>query len=162
MTDIDRRIMAVPLFPNLWRFPEGQEFKQWTSNDSKALMKVFLPAILGHVPTQMVHAVSAFMEFCYLVRRSVLTDSDLDKISDIISTFHEEWKIFEQVGVRPDGISLLQQHSMVHYNPRIMDFGAPNGLCSSITESKRIEAVKDPYWCTNRYEALGQMLTINQ
>jgi hypothetical protein len=32
-------IAAVPLFSNLRRFPEGRGFKQWTGDDSKALMK---------------------------------------------------------------------------------------------------------------------------
>ena len=35
------RIAAVPGFPGLRRFHEGRKFKQWTGNDSKALMKVY-------------------------------------------------------------------------------------------------------------------------
>lgn len=34
------RIATAPLFPGLRRFPEGRGFKQWTGDDSKALMKV--------------------------------------------------------------------------------------------------------------------------
>jgi hypothetical protein len=41
-------------------------------------------------------------------------------------------------------------------------FGAPNGLCSSITESKHIRAVKEPWRRSNRNQALGQMLVTNQ
>ena len=41
-------------------------------------------------------------------------------------------------------------------------FGAPNGLCSSITESKHIKAVKKPWRRSNRFNALGQMLLTNQ
>ena len=44
----------------------------------------------------------------------------------------------------------------------IREFGAPNGLCSSITESKHIKAVKIPWRRSNRYKALQQMLYINQ
>jgi hypothetical protein len=33
-------IAAAAPFAGLWRFPEGQIFKQWTGDDSKALMKV--------------------------------------------------------------------------------------------------------------------------
>ncbi|THH00180.1 hypothetical protein EW026_g2320 [Hermanssonia centrifuga] len=40
LDDIDRRIAAAPSFPGLRRFPEGRRFKQWTGDDSKALMKV--------------------------------------------------------------------------------------------------------------------------
>jgi hypothetical protein len=36
------RIAAAPLFSNLRRFPHGRRFKQWTGDDSKALMKVSL------------------------------------------------------------------------------------------------------------------------
>ena len=33
-------IAIVPPFSGLRRFPEGRGFKQWTGDDSKALMKV--------------------------------------------------------------------------------------------------------------------------
>jgi len=42
--------------------------------------------------------------------------------------------------------------------PSIQLFGSPNGLCSSITESKHIKAVKEPWRRSNRYKALKQML----
>lgn len=38
----------------------------------------------------------------------------------------------------------------------------PNGLCSSITESKHIKAVKELWRRTNHHNALGQMFLINQ
>ncbi|KAG2050399.1 hypothetical protein BDR06DRAFT_974481 [Suillus hirtellus] len=56
MSDIDCRIAAVASFTGLQRFPDSRSFKQWTGNDSKALMKVFILAIEGHVPQDMVQA----------------------------------------------------------------------------------------------------------
>ncbi|KIK21860.1 hypothetical protein PISMIDRAFT_12004 [Pisolithus microcarpus 441] len=88
LDDIDRRIAAVTPFTGLCHFPQGRGFKQWTGNDSKALMK--------------------------------------------------------------------------HYPQLIRLFGAPNGLCSSITECKHIKAVKEPYRHSNKYNAIGQMLLTNQ
>jgi hypothetical protein len=55
-----------------------------------------------------------------------------------------------------------RQHSIMHYHALIRLFGAPNGLCSSITESKHIRAVKEPWRRSNRNEALGQLLVTNQ
>ncbi|KAG6824245.1 hypothetical protein H0H92_007560, partial [Tricholoma furcatifolium] len=162
IADIDRRIAAVSPFPGLRRFPEGRGFKQWTGDNSKALMKVYLPAIAGHVPFEIVQCLKHFMEFCYLVRRSVLDENNLMAIDNAIANFHHARQIFQDVSVRPDGISLPRQHSIVHYRFLIQEFGAPNGLCSSITESAHIKAVKEPWRRSNRYEALGQMLTINQ
>lgn len=51
---------------------------------------------------------------------------------------------------------------MVHYFQMIQAFGAPNGLCSSITEAKHSKAVKDIWRRTNHYQPLSQMLYINQ
>jgi hypothetical protein len=36
------RIAAAPPFSGLRCFPQGRGFKQWTGDDSKALMKVML------------------------------------------------------------------------------------------------------------------------
>ncbi|KAJ7110511.1 hypothetical protein C8R44DRAFT_833389 [Mycena epipterygia] len=170
MADIDRRIAAVPPFPGLRRFPEGRGFKQWTGDDSKALMKaskfmftasVYLPAIEGHVPAQMLRAISAFLNFCYLVRRSIVDEATLTAIDAAVARYHRERTIFVESGVCPDGFCLPRQHSLTHYRYLIQEFGAPNGLCSSITESKHIKAVKEPWRRSSRYEALLQMLTIN-
>ncbi|KIM66389.1 hypothetical protein SCLCIDRAFT_21889 [Scleroderma citrinum Foug A] len=141
LTDIDCRIAIVPPFPGLRQFSQGRGFKQWTGNDSKALMKVFLPAIADYVPSKMVQAIAAFMDFCYIVHQSTLDEADLIAMDKALKSFEAECTIFEE---------LVQQ------------FGAPNGLCTSITESKHIEAVKKPWRRSNRHEALGQMLVTNQ
>lgn len=124
--------------------------------------QVYLPTIAGHVPAQMVRALAAFLDFCYLVRRAVHTESTLLAIEDALSRFHQERVIFELEGIRPAGLSLPRQHSLVHYIHVIQLFGSPNGICSSITESKHIKAVKEPWRRSNHYEALGQMLLTNQ
>ena len=36
----EKRISLVPPFPGIRRFAQGRRFKQWTGDDSKALMKV--------------------------------------------------------------------------------------------------------------------------
>ncbi|KAH9031532.1 hypothetical protein EDB85DRAFT_2074105 [Lactarius pseudohatsudake] len=70
LDDIDRRIAAVPPFAGLRRFHEGQGFKQWTGDDSKALMKVYLPTIEGHMPNKMLYAIRSFLDFCYIARHN--------------------------------------------------------------------------------------------
>ncbi|KAG1863920.1 hypothetical protein F4604DRAFT_1882154 [Suillus subluteus] len=159
MSDIDRRVAAVPSFAGLQRFPQGRDFKQWMGDDSKALMKVFLPAIEGHVPGDMVHAFRALLEFCYLARRDVVTEDTLNQIQDALHRFHHYCKIFDLV---IPTFPLPCQHSMIHYADMIRLFGALNGLCSSITESKHIKAVKEPWRWSSRHNALGQMLVTNQ
>ncbi|KAG6807612.1 hypothetical protein H0H92_006933, partial [Tricholoma furcatifolium] len=160
LADIDRRISAAPPFPGLRRFPQGRGFKQWTGNDSKGLMKVYLPAIQGHLPPDIVRAVAALINFCYLVRRDVIDEDAILNIELTLQKFHQCREAFRVV--RPDGFSLPRQHSLTHYVRSITLFGAPNGLCSSITESKHIKAVKQPYRRSNKRTPLGQMLITNQ
>ncbi|KAI0035550.1 hypothetical protein K488DRAFT_43048 [Vararia minispora EC-137] len=161
MDEIDKRIAVAPAFPGLRRFPQGRRFKQWTGNDSKALMKVYLSAITEFVEPQVVQCLAAFMDFCYVVRHPEIGDDDLAWLRQKLADFHEHREVFRRAGVRED-FSLPRQHSLCHYPYLIAEFGMPNGLCSSITESRHITAVKKPWRRSNRYKALGQMLLINQ
>ncbi|KAG1751047.1 hypothetical protein EDB19DRAFT_1268490 [Suillus lakei] len=68
------------------------------------------------------------------------------QLQDALDRFHQYRKVFKTTGVRLT-FSLPRQHSLQHYARMIRLFGAPNGLCSSITESKHIKAVKEPWCC---------------
>lgn len=120
-----------------------------------------MPAIEGHVPADVVRTFRAFLEFCYLVRRNVITEETLGQIDDAVQRFHQYREIFKTSGV-VFTFSLPRQHSIKHYVLLIRLFAAPNGLCSSITEAKHIKAVKEPWRRSNWYNALGQMLVTNQ
>ncbi|KAG7097470.1 hypothetical protein E1B28_004813 [Marasmius oreades] len=111
----------------------------------------------------MVAAVRDLIEFSYLVRRHIISEDDILEIEGCVNRFHENREVFRECGIRPTGFSPLpRQHSLVHYSHLIRQFGAPNGLCSSITESKHIHAVKKPWRRSSRHKALGQMLMVNQ
>lgn len=120
-----------------------------------------MSALEGYIPSDIIKTLNAFLNFCYIARQNVLTEDSLNALNIALERFHHYREIFQVSGVRPDGFSLPCQHSLKHYCRHIENFGAPNGLCSSITESKYITAVKKPWCRSGRYEALKQMLTIN-
>jgi len=68
---------------------------------------VYLPAIVDFVPDQMTKAIAAFLDFCYLARRTVHNEVSLDALDDALARFHTHRAIFEQSGVRPAGFLLL-------------------------------------------------------
>lgn len=109
----------------------------------------------------MIRALRAFLDFCYLARRNVLDTQSLAAMQDALNRFHQYREIFRTCGIC-SSFNLPRQHSLTHFIQMIRAFGAPNGLCSSITESKHIKAVKKPYRRSSHYEALGQMLLTNQ
>ena len=124
--------------------------------------QVYVPAIAGHVPFEMTQAIASFLDVCYIVRRANLDHAALQSFDTVLAKFYELREVFRTSGIRPTGFSLPRQHSISHYCHFIEEFGAPGGVCSSITESRHITAVKKPWRRSNRYNALGQMLVTNQ
>ena len=138
---------------------EGQLCALFSVCCTNFIIQVYLAAIAGHLPSEVVKCVSAFLGFCYITHRNAITANALDELQDCLDRFHRYREFFVGTpGVKGDFISLPQQHSLLHYIRSIVLFGSPNGLCSSITESKHIKAVKEPWRHSNCYNALVQML----
>ena len=109
----------------------------------------------------MVKALHTFLEFCYISRHNVHDTQSLEELDEALQRYHHYRKIFITTGIQT-GFNLPRQHALIHYSKAIRMFGALNGLCSSITESKNIEVVKEPWRRSSRFEALRQMLLTNQ
>lgn len=88
---------------------------------------MFIPAIIGHVPDDMVRALTSFMDFCYIVRRASHTEESLSSMQTALQRFHPFREVFHETGVCAD-FSLPCQHALVHYIQGICLFGSPNGL----------------------------------
>ena len=65
-------------------------------------------------------------------------------MDEALQCYHHYCEIFLTTGVQT-GFNLPHQHALIHYARAIHQFSALNGLCSSITESKHIQAVKEPW-----------------
>ena len=109
----------------------------------------------------MVKALHAFLEFCYIAQCNVHDTQSLEELDEALQHYHHYCKIFITTGIRT-GFNLPRQHTLIHYSKAIHMFGALNGLCSSIMESKHIEAVKEPWQWSSHFGALCQMLLTNQ
>jgi hypothetical protein len=105
----------------------------------------------------MVQCIAAFMDACYIARRNAITAPAVEVFREAVEKFQDLRGLFIELGVR-SSISLPRQHALNHFYYAIQLFGSPNGLCSSITESKHIKAVKEPWRRSSRFQALIQML----
>ncbi|KAI9507792.1 hypothetical protein F5148DRAFT_1276064 [Russula earlei] len=133
----------------------GQDYNQWTGDDSKALIKVFLAAIAGYVPSAMVHCIANFMDACYIAHRNAITSPSLEHFHHCVNIFQELRNIFITMHVWTT-ISLPRQHALDHFYHAMQFFGSPNGLCSLITESKHIKAMTALY---QLFSKQGMMLS---
>lgn len=122
---------------------------------------MYIPVLVGHVPPEVIRTLRAFLDFCYIARRDVIDTSAITQLEHALEEFKEHRTVFVEEGIRNGSYDPPRQHSLDHYARMIREFGAPNGLCSSITESKHIKAVKEPWRRSNRFNALQQMITTN-
>lgn len=99
------------------------------------------------------------MDLCYICCWNAITSTALKNAEVLLDRFHELRRFFVDIGVHTS-TSLPHQHALLHYLTSIPMFGSPNGLCSSITESKHIKAVKEPWQQSSCFQALAQMLRI--
>ena len=83
----------------------------------------------------MTQAIASFLDVCYIVRCANLDHAALQSFDTVLAKFYELREVFRTSGVCPTGFSLPRQHSISHYRHLIEEFGAPGGVCSSITES---------------------------
>jgi hypothetical protein len=109
----------------------------------------------------MIRTLCAFFEFCYIARRDVIDTKSLTELEEALDQFHQHHIIFVETGIHK-GFNVPRQHFLHHYPALVRAYGAPNGLCSSITELKHIKAVKKLWRHSSCYKALGQMLLTNQ
>ena len=132
--------------PNTWNFSNLWQCAAYQSSLCFLACVAFLKdedsnSGLEMTRKQMVWAIAIFMEFCYIIRQSMITTEDLIKLEELLVQFHKEHEIFWTEGVCDD-FNLPHQHSLKHYCNSICKFGTPNGLCSSIMESWHITVVK--------------------
>ena len=109
----------------------------------------------------MVKALHAFLEFCYIAQCNVHDTQSLKELDNMLQCYHRYHEIFITTCIWTR-FNLPCQHALIHYSKAIRQFGAQNGLCLSITESKHIEAVKEPWWWSSHFDALHKMLITNE
>ncbi|KAG1824457.1 uncharacterized protein BJ212DRAFT_1444309 [Suillus subaureus] len=107
-------IAVVVPFTGLQKFPDGCGFKQWMGNNSKALMKVFILAIKGHIPQDMMHAFRVLLEFCYIAWRNIITETSLDQLKDALAWFHHYHQIFKTTGTHIKAVKQPWRWSSKH------------------------------------------------
>ena len=90
---------------------------------------MYISAIQGHVPNDMVRTFRAFLEICYIVRKEYVGEDTLMELDHALKRFHKYRRVFLDTLVR-EHFDLPRQHALLHYPELIRLFGAPNGHCT--------------------------------
>ena len=108
---------------------------------------MILPALVGYIPDDMVQAIAAFLDFCYLVQRPVFTPEILDNVDVALKHYYGSRNVFRDMLKK--GVFSIKQHIISHYHEQAKETGVPVGVCTSITESKYIDTIKKSYRRSN-------------
>ncbi|KAG8708011.1 hypothetical protein FRC08_000162 [Ceratobasidium sp. 394] len=159
---INNRLMGMPRFPGLRHFKNGiLSFinSQWTGTESKAVAKVFLPAVAGSQPSEAVAATRCLMDFMYRAHLPQLDDDDLDQLDSDLARFHDLKHIFVSHGGVKDWDAIPKLHMLNHYTYLIREFGTTDGYNTETSEWLRIDCVKVFYRASNKVDPTEQMIT---
>jgi hypothetical protein len=69
--------------------------------------KVYIAAIAGHVPSEIVKCLSTFMNLCYIFRRNAISSTVLKNAEALLDRFHELRGFFVDAGVRSTYLHII-------------------------------------------------------
>jgi hypothetical protein len=163
--EIDMRCQILPPNHSVAMFPKGiTTLSRVSGHEHKNMCRILLGLIIGlplpggQVPSRVVKAVRAILDFVYLAQLPSHTTDTLRCLQESLSSFHVNKAVFIDLGTR-DGFDIPKLHSMLHYSSSIKLFGTTDNYNTEQTERLHIDFTKDAYRSTNRKDEYMQMTT---
>ena len=162
-SEIDARCRALPPNHNTTLFMNGiTTLSHVSGQEHKNMCRILLGLILdlplpgGQVPSRVIKAVRAALDFLYLAQYMSHTSETFRRLDDALVRFHDNKAIFIDLGTR-DGFNIPKFHSLLHYQSSITLFGTTDNYNTEQTERLHIDFAKDAYRATNRKDEYFQM-----
>ncbi|KAI9436431.1 hypothetical protein H4582DRAFT_2112092 [Lactarius indigo] len=161
--EIDARCRCLPPNHHITLFPKGiTGLSRISGKEHKAMCRILIGLIVdvslpgGRVPSRVVRATRALLDFIYLAQFLSHTAQTLQRLEDSLATFHQNKDIFVDVGIR-ENFNIPKLHSLLHYGHSITLFGTTDNYNTEQTERLHIDFTKDAYRATNRKDEYPQM-----
>ena len=162
---IDARCRTIPPNHHITLFPKGiSSLSRVTGKEYKGIccillgLLVDLPLPHGQVPTRLLRAVRALLDFVYLAQFQCQTTDTIGRLDECLTRFHENKAVFMDLGIR-DHFNIPKFHSLLHYSSSIALFGTTDNYNTEQTERLHIDFTKKAYCATNYKDELPQMTT---
>ena len=163
--EIDARCQALPPSHHITLFPKGiTTLSRVLGKEHKAMCRILLGLVTdiplpgGQVPSRVVRATRALLDFTFLAQFPSHTTHTLRCLEESLMQFHENKDVFLDVGVR-ENFNLPKIHSLLHYAPSIVLFGTTDNYNTEQMERLHIDLTKNAYRATNRKDEYFQMTT---
>ena len=163
--EIDMRCQILPLNHSIAVFPKGiTTLSRVSGHEHKNMCRILLGLIIGlplpggQIPSRVVRAVRAILDFVYLAQLPSHTTDTLRRLQESLSSFHVNKAVFIDLGTRYS-FNIPKLHGMLHYSSSIKLFGTTDNYNTEQTERLHIDFTKDAYRSTNRKNEYKQMTT---
>ncbi|KAG9086960.1 hypothetical protein FS749_003261 [Ceratobasidium sp. UAMH 11750] len=153
--------MSMPEYHGMCHFKNGiTAVSQWMGHEPKEMAKVLLPVMLDS-DLKVVAAGRALLNFMYLAHSSLLTDSELADMDEVLCTFHQNKDIFKLKGAvttKKAFHRIPKIHMIQHYVYLIKQLGTPDGYNTETSEHLHIDFAKIGYQRSSKVNAIKQMV----
>ena len=162
-TEIDARCRRLPPNHNIRLFTKGiSHLSRVTGQEHDQICRILLGLIINiRLPNNMsnVHLICsarALLDFLYLAKYPIHTNSTLQLLMDTLSRFHANREIFIDLGIRSQ-FNLPKLHYMSHYVELIKYLGTTDNYDTQYTERLHVDVPKKSYAATNHKDEYEQM-----
>ncbi|KAH9008168.1 hypothetical protein EDB83DRAFT_2323339 [Lactarius deliciosus] len=161
--EVDARCRSLPPNHHISLFTSGiSTLSQLSGKQHKDICRFLLGLVIdlalpgGQLPSRLIRAARALLDFVYLAQYSSHTSKTLQRLEDSLARFHENKDVFIDLGVR-EHLDIPKFHSMLHYRSSITLFGTTDNYNTEQSERLHIDFTKDAYRATNRKNEYPQM-----
>ena len=161
--EIDARCHSLPPNHHITQFPRGiTTLSRVSGKEHKDMCRILLGLIInlplpgGQVPSRVIRAVRALLDFLYTMQLPSHTRDTLQHLDDSLALFHQNKSVFADLGMR-EHFNIPKLHSLIHYRSSIALFGSTDNYNTEQSERLHIDFAKDAYRATNRKDEYPQM-----
>ena len=160
---INAHCRLLPPNHHISQFPKGiTTLSRVSGQEHKNMCRILIGLIInlplpkGQVPSRVIRAVRALLDFLYIAQLPSHTTDTLCHLDDSLAQFHQNKSVFTDLGVR-EHFNIPKIHSLIHYQSSISLFGTTDNYNTEQTERLHIDFTKDAYRATNHKDEYPQM-----
>jgi hypothetical protein len=163
---VDRRMAAMTPASGMRHFKKGiSTVEKWTGRESKEMGMQFLPVVAETMTDDLVRLTRALLDHMYRAHAARMTEDELVEMEAAWEEFHRLKDCLVTAGALTSVESfnrISKLHTVLHWPRSIRELGTADGYNSEAPEHLHIEYAKEPWRCSNKVDAIPQMIQFMQ
>ncbi|KIK74389.1 hypothetical protein PAXRUDRAFT_81403, partial [Paxillus rubicundulus Ve08.2h10] len=157
--ELNNRIKSLPPCFGVRHFTKGwSKLSQISGKERKDMARILLGCLVGKVPTQVITALQALLDFVYITQYPTHDNTSLQYMEDALDLFHQHKAILTgpDLDIRKH-LNISKFHLMLHYMECIRNFGTTNNYNTEMFEHFHINMAKEGWRASNFRDEVPQM-----